>query len=203
MKSRLWIWATVIVVFAVVHSTGAWAENTYKVLHVFGQGSDGWAPESGLVLDRSGNLFGTTTAGGSGCSQYPGCGIVFELTPDEYGSWTETNIHNFTGTDGARPYAALVFDSRGSLYGTTYGNGIANQGTVFELTQSGGVWTENVLHIFTSGWDGGNPLGGVLLDNAGHLYGTTSAGGGDDGVVFSLGGQLIAGESVLRISRAH
>jgi len=188
----------VMTLFAAMYATGSWAGDTYKVLHDFGQGYDGWAPESGLVLDSNGNLYGTTTAGGSGCSQYPGCGIVFEMTPSGYGGWSETAIHNFNANDGAHPYDALIFDSRGDLYGTTYGDGDTNQGTIFELTPSGGAWTELVLHTFTGAWDGGNPNGGVLLDNAGHLYGTTTAGGANnDGVVFSLGGQFISAGTVL------
>jgi uncharacterized repeat protein (TIGR03803 family) len=105
---------------------------------------------------------------------------VFELTPTG-GSWTETVLHSFDGTDGGYPYATPIFDVFGNLYGTTSGNGggTYGYGTVFELTPSGGNWTETVLHSFVNddGTDGQYPEAGLILDANGNLYGTTVYGG--------------------------
>jgi len=199
MKSTVLACIAALTLFAIMGISDARAGDTFKVLHEFGLGNDGWTPESGLVLDNAGNLYGTTTAGGTGCSSNPGCGIVFELTPNANGSWTEGILHNFTGTDGAHPYAAPVFDSRGNLYGTTHGDGVNNQGTVFELSaDSSGTWNALLLHSFTGGWDGAYPYGGVSLDSSGRVYGTTSSAGTyNDGVTFNVTGQAIGGEIVL------
>ena len=125
---------------------------------------------------------GTTTFGGT--QQY---GTVFELAPNPDGTWTETVIHKFDGNDGGEPYAPVVFDHRGNLYGTTTGTA-SNYGTVLKLTSgSGGVLTESVLHHFTGGNDGSRPIAGVVLDNSGRIYGTTSYGGTNaGGTVFTL-----------------
>ncbi len=137
-------------------------------------GTDGFLPWASLIFDRAGNLYGTTTWGGT-----YGYGTVFELTPNGSGGWTETVLYNFTfGTDGAIPYAGVIFDSAGNLYGTTFDGGTYGNGTVFELTPNGsGGWTETVLHSFSSGIDGANPYAGLILDRAGNLYGTTLDGG--------------------------
>jgi uncharacterized repeat protein (TIGR03803 family) len=109
-------------------------------------------------------------------------------------SWAATNwnlrvLHQFgSGTDGSSPWATLVFDAAGNLYGTTENGGIYSAGTVFELspTQGGGGWTEKVLHNF-NGTDGGSPLSNVTFDAAGNLYGTTVEGGVyGHGIVFEL-----------------
>src|SRR5580698_3902845 len=145
----------------------------YKVLYSFQGASvgDGMNPVAGLIADNSGNLYGTTRVGGPyGYPACPGCGTVFELSPNSDGSWTESVIYafcaNFDGAclDGAFPEAALVMDSTGNLYGTTAGGGsgggargcqdaLAGCGTVFELsppTILGGAWTETVLYNFCS-----------------------------------------------------
>lgn len=180
-------------------ATGGWAANTYKVLHYFGDGNDGWAPGAALIFDSNGNLYGTTTVGGLGCIS-PGCGIVFRLQPNLDGTWTENVLHNLRNTEGAMSHAPVAFDRLGNLYGTASNGGSANQGSVFKLLRSsGGYWPAVVLHSFTGGWDGGNPFGGVLLDSAGTLYGLTSAGGGKSaGVALSLSGQSLGVETVLR-----
>ena len=180
-------------------ATGGWAANTYTVLHYFGDGNDGWAPEAALIFDANGNLYGTTTVGGLGCLS-PGCGIVFQLQPNSDGTWTETVLHNLRNTEGAMSHAPVVFDTQGNLYGTASNGGSSNQGSVFKLLRSsGGYWPALVLHSFSSGLDGANPFGGVLLDNAGNMYGMTSAGGASSaGVAFSLSGQNIGAETVLR-----
>jgi len=173
---------------------------TEQVLHSFNSnGEDGFYPWlDGLIFDATGNLYGTTYAGGAyySCSSL-GCGTVFELTPTGGGGWTEQVLHSFgNGTDGASPHAAgLIFDAAGNLYGTTYGGGSYSScgslgcGTVFELTPSGGGgWTEQVLHNFDwNGMDGIVPSAGLISDAAGNLYGTTVNGGtSDGGTVFEL-----------------
>jgi uncharacterized repeat protein (TIGR03803 family) len=141
-------------------------------LHSFSGGSDGYYPQAGLIRDGSGNLYGTTEYGGSGC--YGGiCGTVFKLAPDG----TETVLHAFTGgNDGEFPLSDLIRDSSGYLYGTTFSGGTHGGGVVFKLDSSGG---ETVLHAFAAGGsDGFQPHAGLVMDAAGNLYGTTSLGGG-------------------------
>ncbi len=117
---------------------------------------------------------------------------MFELTPNGSGGWTETVLHSFgNGADGALafPYAGLIFDAAGNLYGTTVAGGTHRQGTVFELTpQAGGGWTENVLYSFkNNGTDGARPYAGLVLDAVGNLYGTTYQGGTHGyGTVFEI-----------------
>ena len=180
-------------------ASGGWAANSYTVLHYFGDGNDGWAPEAALIFDANGNFYGTTTVGGLGCLS-PGCGIVFQLQPNPDGTWTENVLHNLRNTEGAMSHAPVVFDAQGNLYGTAPNGGSYNQGSVFKLLRSsGGYWPALVLHSFSGGWDGANPFGGVLLDSAGNIYGMTSAGGvSSAGVVFSLSGQNVGVENVLR-----
>jgi uncharacterized repeat protein (TIGR03803 family) len=111
---------------------GTWTE---KVLHVFTKnGTDGLGPNSPLVMDASGNLYGTTGAGGSGaCSG--GCGTVYELSPQAGGTWSETILYSFlnNGADGIEPTSGLTFDSSGNLYGVTSGGGVNGNGTVYEV----------------------------------------------------------------------
>jgi len=167
-------------------SNGQWTE---LVLYQFTGGADGSQPWSGLVLDSSGNLYGTTSAGGNptDCA-YSSCGVVFELSPSANGGWTEKVLHAFNGKDGGSPLASLVFDHRGNLYGTTEWDSVYLGGTVFELAHdSNGGWTEHVLHRFSRRNDGGNSEAGLIVTAAGHLYGTTLWGGNFGyGVVFEL-----------------
>jgi uncharacterized repeat protein (TIGR03803 family) len=144
---------------------------TFTTLHDF-DGSDGATPEGNLISDSEGNLYGTTYFGGSSnCSS--GCGTVFELV-NSSGSYTEKLLYSFRGGgDGQYPYAGLIKDSSGNLYGTTQGGGSLNAGTVFELVNSSGSYTENVLYSFTGGGDGGYPASGLIMDSSGNLYGTT------------------------------
>ncbi len=157
------------------------------VLHRF-QLSDGAFPVGALIADTQQNLYGVTYVGGNGkCTVYPllpsGCGTVFELTRSAGGGWSETVLYEFQGgSDGAFPEAGLVFDQAGNLYGTTEGGGLSQAccGTVFELSppaQPGGDWIEAILYRFTAYTDGAEPLGRLIFDQAGNLYGTTSAGG--------------------------
>jgi uncharacterized repeat protein (TIGR03803 family) len=163
---------------------------TEKVLFSY-NGKDGDSPWAGLIFDKAGNLYGTTIFGGAN-----GYGTVFELTPKAGGGWTEKVLHSFNdnGTDGNTPYASLIFDAVGNLYGTTYFGGTIYPGcgdgcgTVFELTPKAGSWTEKVLHSFGSGKDGVGPYAGLISDKAGNLYGTTFYGGTNlhGGTVFEI-----------------
>ena len=162
-----------------------------KVLHEFKGDPDGANPVAGLTFDTAGNLYGTTTAGGAGL------GTVFKLTPSSDGTWTEKVLYRFKGgRDGANPYAGLIFDGAGNLYGTTANGGSAKCGgcgTVFKLApNSNGGWTESVLYRFLGGSDGFAPSG-LIFDAAGkNLYGTTVYGGNvcngspGCGIVFKL-----------------
>lgn len=188
----------VVMLWLAMCTSRAAAAAQYKVLHNFVyQNGDGFAPEATLVFDSSGNLYGTTIAGGTACEP-PGCGVVFELSPSN-GSWNESLLNNFNGNDGSSSVAPLVFDSHGNLYGSAKSGGSAGNGTVFEPIPGGnGAWTEMVLHSFTGGSDGSQPLSGITLDTSGHLYGTASAGGlNGGGVAFSTGGGNLPGASVL------
>jgi uncharacterized repeat protein (TIGR03803 family) len=176
---------------------GIWTEST---IYSFTGGSDGGAPEAVMTLDAAGNLYGTTQVGGSGSCN---CGTVFELSRSAHGVWTETTLYSFAGgADGSNPrYTNLVFDAAGNLYGVTEFGGTALGGTVFELSpQAGGGWTESVLYAFAGGAsDGANPIGGVVFDTAGNLYGATLDGGsqrcgsGGCGGVFELSPQAGGG----------
>jgi len=146
------------------------------VLHSFTGGADGQIPSAGVIRDSAGNLYGTTQYGGTG-----GWGVVYKLDT----SGTETVLYTFTGgADGAKPFAGVIGDSQGGLYGTTYSGG-TGAGVVYRLDKTG---KETVLYTFTGGADGGQPLTGVIGDAAGNLYGTTSHGGtANVGVVYELG----------------
>jgi uncharacterized repeat protein (TIGR03803 family) len=147
-----------------------------KVLYSFTGGADGANPNSSLIFDSSGNLYGTTYSGGAS-----GAGAVFEVTQ----AGVETVLYSFTGgADGANPMSKLSFDSAGNLYGTTFAGGAYGGGTVFEVVKGG---TEQVLHSFGNGSDGANPVAGVTLTAKLAIFGTTSAGGaGGYGTVFVL-----------------
>jgi uncharacterized repeat protein (TIGR03803 family) len=165
------------------NSSGGWTES---VLYSFTGGSDGADPWAGVIFDSAGNLYGTATAGGA-----YGAGVVFQLTPNSDGTWTEGVLYTFTGgSDGADPAAGLIFDSVGNLYGTVEDGGLYGYGDVYELTpSSGGTWTQSVLHQFTGGKDGSKPLNHAVLifDATGNLYGTTYQGGAHGfGVAYEL-----------------
>lgn len=211
-----------------------------RVLYSFTGGADGGYPTSNLIMDEGGNLYGTTTRGGTGT----GLGVAFRLKPNPDGSWSETVLHSFAGYDGdaAEPYAGLSRDKAGIFYGVTWQGGAYGQGTVFQMdatgaenvlfsfsgpdgahaykppifdadgnlystTAFGGDYScpsplgdgcgtvykidasgnQTVLHAFTDGADGGFPVGNVVSDGAGNLYGTAQFGGAYGwGVVFKL-----------------
>jgi uncharacterized repeat protein (TIGR03803 family) len=144
-------------------------------------GAGGSEPTGGLLLDAAGNIFGTTFAGGNATCRGQTCGTVFELSPTA-GGWTETTLYAFNGNDGGQPNGGLVSDSEGNLYGTTpILGGAFGHGAVFELTRGPTGWTESVLYAFQGKGDGGVPFAGVILDDAGNLYGTTEEGGAGQG----------------------
>ena len=165
---------------------GGWTQTILKKF----SGVDGDYPDSSLVLDAAGNVYGTTGWGGKGACQ---CGVVFELVRSEQGRWKEKVLHDFGGADGSAPYG-VVFDDAGNLYGSTLGGGKYNSGVVFELSpEPHGKWKEKILYAFSGGADGGGSVNGVILDAAGNLYGTTNDGGdlscappSGCGVVFEL-----------------
>jgi uncharacterized repeat protein (TIGR03803 family) len=188
--------AGLAVALALFTGAGSAATPREKVLHSFQGGSDGETPESALVFDVAGNLYGTTIFGGSPAD----AGTVFELTPTAQG-WNEVVIYAFQGgSDGGFANSGLIIDANGNLYGTTLLGGTVNDdcpggcGVVFELSPpvNGGAWTESVLYAFQGGQaDGAGPGSGVILDDSGNLYGTTEVGGvgicsGGCGTAFEL-----------------
>ena len=156
---------------------------TETVLYSFTGGADGAFPGGVLLRDTAGNLYGTTERGGANSSACEAgtCGVVFKVSPDG----AETMLHTFTGGgDGGNPYAGLLRDTAGNLYGTTLNGGAYGLGVVFRLAPDG---TETVLHSFAGGGEGANPGADLIQDGAGNLYGTTLNGGAyGAGVVFKL-----------------
>ncbi len=159
---------------------GSWTETT---LYAFPGGpNDGFLPEGGLIFDSAGNLYGTTSEGGTGGSSL---GTVYELSPPSQpdGNWTETILWSFGGnignSDAQKPACTLVMDKQGNLYGTAPNGGLYQFGAVFEVSppsQPGGAWTETLPHSFTNSGDGANPVAGLTLGqvNSVALFGVTS-----------------------------
>jgi uncharacterized repeat protein (TIGR03803 family) len=174
MDASVLIFATLM---TMVSST--FATSSEAVLDAFQSGIKGNFPVSNLVFDAEGHLYGTTFYGGRSNACGSGCGTVFELSRDKGGKWAEIVLYAFHGQlDGQNPAAGLVLDKAGNLYGTTVSGGRFSFGSVFKLSpMKKGRWKETTLHQFTGGYDGGNPYAGLVFDNAGHLYGTTFAGG--------------------------
>jgi uncharacterized repeat protein (TIGR03803 family) len=150
------------------------------ILYSFSGKVDGANPQAGLIMDPAGNLYGTTSGGGTS-----GTGVVFKLDTSGH----ETVLYNFMGiccgfptSDGASPHG-IVFDSAGNIFGTTTFGGSSGWGTIYKLDASG---HETILHNFTNGLDGGQPNAGVTLDASGNIYGTAAAGGVRGGVVYKL-----------------
>ena len=180
-------------VFELIRPTTPGKAWTETVIYTFTHGSDGAAPTSGVVFDQAGNLYGTTASGGSLVG-----GTLFQLSPpSQGGAWTETTLYNFAGLGNGAGQVPdyLAFDKSGNLYGYDAGIGF---GGVFQLTPPatpGGAWSYNHIYSFQSSGGvasgGALPLGGLVLDAAGNLYGTTVNGGnqacnGGCGVVFKL-----------------
>jgi len=147
-----------------------------SVLYSFTGGADGGYPRAGVIRDGAGNLYGTTYLGGAS-----GAGVVYKLDT----TLNEAVLYSFTGgLDGANPFAGVIRNPAGNLYGTTTYGGASGAGVVYRLDTTG---HELVLHSFTGGDDGGYPESGVIPDATGALYGTTLFGGAENGgVVFKL-----------------
>lgn len=176
---------------------GAWTET---LIYQFQNLEDGYDPESTLVFDKAGNLYGTAQLGGNGLYH---CGTVFKLSPPSSGSgaWTESTLYSFNcDSNGGHPEAGVVFDKVGNLYGTTVLGGTCTVsggcGVVFQLSppsSGAGSWTDTVLYSFQAGTDGNLPGSALVIDGRGNLYGTTAAGGSQNcgydvgcGTVFEL-----------------
>lgn len=156
------------------NASAPWLET---VLYSFAGGADGAFPQYGsnVIFDNAGNLYGTTVAGG-------GAGTVYKLTPSGEGQWAETILYTFMGgNDGGAPLG-LVFDTSGNLYGTTYGGGTYDCGTVFELVPSGSGWTKSTIYNFNPGvGDGCHSFAGLTFDGSNHFFGTNYYGGVNGG----------------------
>ena len=169
-------WGTV---FELTHNKTGWSK---KTLYNFTRGKDGGLPITEVTADKAGNLYGTTSEGGSpkACQRLvTDCGTVFMLTHRSDG-WKETVIHDFNGKDGAYPEGNLVWDDAGNLYGTAAGGkscGVeCGDGIVFKLSRSGTGWKFTIIHRFTGGADGAGP-GYLVRGSDGRFYGVTGAGG--------------------------
>src|SRR5579863_4461458 len=162
-------------IFELSPTAGGW---TITILHNF-SGNDGSEP-GGVIFDAAGNMYGATTlGGGNGCGGQ-GCGVIFELSPTS-GGWAETTLYTFTGgTDGGWPQG-LTMDAKGNLYGAAYRGGNTVNcndgcGTLFRLVRTSNSWNFRVLHTFTGGRDGGQPVGSLVI-HSGTLYGAAQFGG--------------------------
>jgi uncharacterized repeat protein (TIGR03803 family) len=160
-------------IYEISPGTGGWTE---QVIYSFAGGTDGGNPGGNLIIDASGNLYGTNGSGGSGTC-VNGCGQIYELSPSSSG-WTKTILHSFTGGGaGQTPVSGVIFDSAGNLYGTAIAGGASSQGLIYELSPSSSGWTFSVLYSFKGGVAGFSPRSSLVFDSAGRLYGTTYAGG--------------------------
>jgi hypothetical protein len=180
-----WSAILIIALARLAWASGA-AADTCKAIHVFTGTAGGVSPLGNLTRDAAGNLYSTTPGGGA-----YGHGVVFKLKPNPDGTWAESTLHFFFGPDGLYPNGGLIFDAAGSLYGTTYFGGDLSSklcypgcGVVFGLSPTSSGWSETVLHAFRG--FGRNPLAPVIFDPAGNLYGTTSSGTNNNGLVFKL-----------------
>jgi uncharacterized repeat protein (TIGR03803 family) len=169
-------------------SDGTWTQQT--LLEFTGPGNGSY-PLANVFLDKAGNLYGTTEYGGSSdyCNgAYSGCGVVFKLSPDGNGEWTESVLYVFQSGKQGRgrgflPWSGVVVDSAGNVYGTTSSGGIVTDciigcGVVYKLSPTGtGAWTYSVIYEFTGKSDGAYPIGGVILGPKGNLYGAAQQAG--------------------------
>jgi len=187
------LFGALVLAAACDYSTAALAAPAPTVLFSF-KNLRGVEPFARLFADHAGNLYGTTNQGGAN-----NAGTVFELSPPVAGqtAWTETVLFSFNGPNGNHPFGGVIAGGAGNLYGTTSQGGENNFGTVFELSPPVAgqtAWTETVLFSFNAP-NGSFPVGDLLADGAGNLYGTTRLGkvnkrchvsGGSCGEVFEL-----------------
>jgi uncharacterized repeat protein (TIGR03803 family) len=163
------------------NGNGQWNEIT---LYNFQGGTDGYSPSFGLVLS-GGVLYGTTTLGGTTDIS----GTIFSLA-QPHGKWRLSTLYSFPFTDGDAPYAGLIADSSGNLYGTSDYGGTYDEGSIFEMSpQAGGGWSEQVIYSFDVGTANGTSVGpsALIVDSSGNLYGTTCCGGTNHaGTIFAL-----------------
>jgi hypothetical protein len=162
---------------------GSWALTT---LYSFNGGTDGEVPAGNVVFDKAGNLYGATVSGGNTSCPYDlGCGTIFKLSPDGSGGWTKRILYRFSGqTDGAHPSGPVIIAGGSSgesltLYGVASiggSNGVCC-GVAYSLTPQAGAWKFASLHAFTGAVDGFNPLGPLVRDNEGNLFGVAQRGG--------------------------
>ena len=174
---------------------GSWIEST---IHSFRGTPDGASPASAVVLDSSGNLYGVTEFGGSGMcynERNDGCGTAYELTPEQGGTWKETILYNFVRGIGRGKYpsGSPFLDPDGHLYGLTRVGG-DGYGTVFDLhsSQKGG-WQQDDVHLFYGDPDGQAPVGQLVANQQGDLFGVSSTGG--------MSGKNFLGGTVLKLER--
>jgi uncharacterized repeat protein (TIGR03803 family) len=167
----------------------------FSTLYNFQSTNDDAANPIGGLVEYNGDLFGTTSAGGAGTACSGGCGTIFELTPQPGGGYSETILWSFTGgSDGYFPAGDLLVDSSGNLFGTTVDGGTNYSGTIFELTRNSGYpagYSPNLTTLFAFPGcveaGGCEPLGGLVEDSSGNLYGTAYAGGAyRNGLVYEL-----------------
>lgn len=159
----------------------SWQETPIFSFHDYQM--QGMNPSGDLVFDQQGNIYGTAVEGGNPCYV---CGVIFELTRSG-GSWSETVLYNFPGTTLANPQSGVIFDASGNLYGTAGCRDNCYSGGAFELTPSGGGWTEKNLYEFDYSYPGDAVPGGLVMDPMGHLYGGTIWGGQSNfGTVYEL-----------------
>lgn len=162
---------------------------TETILYQFQGTTDGCGPQGKLLLGKDGSLYGTAVqCGGTQGNCFFGCGTIFKVSPpaQQGDPWTETTLFQFHGADGEYPKNGLAHDAAWNLYGATSYGGNCDAGLppgcgeVFELsppTKAGQAWTESIVYNFTNGSDGSAPQAGVIVDNAGNLFGTTVFGG--------------------------
>ena len=158
----------------------------HTVLYDFTGGADGGEPYKGVTLDAQGNLYGTAVTGGGGSCE-GGCGVVYKLS-NSGGSWNQTVIHTFTGSDGSGPGSPVAIDKNGDVFGTTPTGGANGIGVVYQLREDAGAWKFRVIHTFTGGDDGGGGSASrLLIDAAGNLFGVCTVGGANGfGTVFEM-----------------
>jgi uncharacterized repeat protein (TIGR03803 family) len=159
---------------------------TTTVIYSFAGDEDGEYTDTDLVMDAAGNIYGSSVQGGAF-----GSGTVWRLSPSD-GTWIHTVLYSFTGgADGGEPYKGVTLDANGNLYGTavTGGSGSCEGGcgVAYKLTNSGGTWTQTVIHAFTGGDDGSGPGAGLTIGDDGDVYGMAPTGGAlGEGTIYRM-----------------